>query len=214
MFVAALAFAQSMAGFGGTTGSLPVSPSVMATIMSSVDADGNGTLDLLVLWRGNAGWFEAGRRRPAGLADQAGSDRAGGASRPDVRTAWLSQGGVSLSVRFEPSSRKVWIQDQEIDLNESNVVLVDQVDQSGGLLVLKVLRIDPSFRATMQLPPQGAERMGASLEVRDRHRFLRKRSYDAHLSWSSYLRCDVSWPGALPQETQAFQKWCSAVASQ
>ena len=134
MFVAALAFSQSAAGFGATTGSLPVSPSVMATVMTSVDADGNGTLDLLVLWRGGAGWFK-GDGSASGAGGTAGGDRAGGASRPDVRTAWLSQGGVNLTVRFDPSSRKVWIQDVEMDLDESNVVLVDLVDQSGGPLV-------------------------------------------------------------------------------
>ena len=147
MLVAALAFSQSVPGLGGTTGSLPVSPSVMATIMSSVDADGNGTLDLLVLWRGSAGWFKGDGGSASGGGGTAGGGGTGSASRPEVRTAWLSQGGVSLSVRFEPSTRKVWIQNQEMDLNESNVVLVDQVDQSGGPLVLRALRIDPSYRA-------------------------------------------------------------------
>ena len=136
MLVAALAFSQSVPGLGGTTGSLPVSPSVMATIMSSVDADGNGTLDLLVLWRGQS---------RAGLKETAAARAAVAAPLEVVRTR------VPVPPRCEPPgfrrgasvsacassrlSRKVWIQNQEMDLNESNVVLVDQVDQRGGPLV-------------------------------------------------------------------------------
>ena len=214
MLVAALAFSQSAPGLGGTTGSLPVSPSVMATIMSSVDADGNGTLDLLVLWRGSAGWFKGDGGSASGGGGTAGGGGTGSASRPEVRTAWLSQGGVSLSVRLEPSTRKVWIQNQEMDLNESNVVLVDQVDQSGGPLVLRALRINPSYRAVMELPPQGVERMrgfsGAQRPAPVPPQTFIRRSPELF----EYLRCDVGWPGAPQAETLAFQKWCSAAAPQ
>ena len=97
--VAALMFAQPLPGAGSTGGTAPVSPSVMATDMCVVDAAGRGTLELLILWRGSPGWF----RRATAVARAAAVRRIhGGGPSPMIRSAWVSQGGVSLSVRFDP----------------------------------------------------------------------------------------------------------------
>jgi hypothetical protein len=173
---------------GKTSGSGPVSPSVIATEMCAIDAEGHGTLELLVLWRGSPGWFKRG-------GDGGGSGGGGStlpAGRAEVRTEWLSQGGVSLSVRFEPASRKVWIGNQEIDLNDANVVLVDDVDAEAGLRVAGVLRIDPAF-----------EPQPAPVPVQ---RFIRRSP-----ELVDYLRCDVRPPDLQPYENQVFDMWCAAV---
>src|SRR5215207_8115005 len=90
MFATALLFAQPFGLGGSTGGTAPVSPSVLVTDMSSVDAAGRGTLELLVLWRGNPGWF---RKETAG-GSSGGSVMGGGGPSPMIRSDWISQGGV------------------------------------------------------------------------------------------------------------------------
>ena len=143
-------------GAGSTGGTAPVSPSVMATDMCVVDPAGRGTLELLILWRGSPGWFRKGDGGGSGGGSGAGGSMAGGPS-PMIRSAWVSQGGVSLTVRFDPAARKVWIQDKEIALDEANVVLVDGVDSPEGPQVVRTLRIDPEYQTTMALRPGGRD---------------------------------------------------------
>ena len=61
-----------------------------------------------------------------------------------IRSEWISQGGITLTVRFDPGGRRVWIQDKEIALEDANVVLVDGVDSPAGPQVVRTLRIDPA----------------------------------------------------------------------
>ena len=63
MLAAVVLLAQPFPRGGSNGGTSPVSPSVMATQMSVVDAAGRGTLELLILWRGSPGWFPEGWRR-------------------------------------------------------------------------------------------------------------------------------------------------------
>src|SRR5262245_15430143 len=124
ILAAAVMFAQPF-GLGGSTGGTgPVSPSVLATQMCMVDAAGNGTLQLLVLWRGRPGWFS---KSGGGASGSGGGGAMPGGPGPMIRSEWISQGGVSLSVRFDSVGRKAWIQDREIALDDANVVLVDGV---------------------------------------------------------------------------------------
>ena len=73
---------------------------------------GAGTLELLMLWRGSPGWFRKSGGGASGGGGTGGS--MGGGPGPMVRTAWVSQGGVNLMVRFDPVARIAWIQDKEI----------------------------------------------------------------------------------------------------
>ncbi len=109
-------FAQSLPGAGSTGGTGPVSPSVLATTMAVVDAAGRGTLELLVLWRGNPGWFMKGGGGSSSGGGGSTGPTLGGAPSPMIRSSWISQGGVNLGVRFDPAAQKAWIQDNEIDL--------------------------------------------------------------------------------------------------
>jgi len=210
--VIALAFAQTTPGTFSTSSSVPVSASVIATDMCTVDAEGKGTLELLVLWRGSPGWFRSDKGGSGGAGGSGARGRTGGGGeRVETRTAWLTEGGVNLSVRLEPSSRRAWIQDREIDLNDANVVLVDDVDRGAALRIAGLVKIDPSYYAGMDIDPDaigaGSPRTGrVSRQPRPVQMFIRR---SAELI--DYLRCDVPLPDAPQEEARIFEMYCSAL---
>jgi hypothetical protein len=202
---AAVMFAQLGGGSSGGTG--PVSPSVMATDMCTMSEPGKGTLELLVLWRGSPGWW----RQRDGAASGGGGSGAGGTmgagGSPMVRSAWVSQGGVNLSVRFDPVSRVAWIQDKELPLQDANVVLVDGVDSAAGPQIIRTLRIDPDFDTAIDLPPamlrarpSGAPRPGTV----PTQAFIRRSQ-----ELVEFLQCGMLVPGLSPDEQQAIDIWCA-----
>ena len=199
--------AQVLSVAGSTGGTAPVSPSVMATDMCVVDAAGRGTLELLILWRGSSGWFRKSDGGASSGGGQSGS-MAGGPS-PMIRSEWVSQGGVSLSVRFDPSARKAWIQDREIALEDANVVLVDGVDSPEGPQVVRTLRIDPEYQTTMSPAPYGG-RMGRGPQMRPEpvpaQTFIRRSP-----ELVEFLQCDAPVAGLQPYEQKVFDMWCAWV---
>lgn len=204
MLAAAVVLAQPLAGSSGGTG--PVSPSVLATDMCVVDAAGNGTLELLILWRGTPGWF---RKNAGGASGGGQGGTMGGGPSPIIRSGWISQGGVNLSVRFDPAARKVWIQDSEIALNDANVVLVDGVDSPAGPQVVGTLRIDPAYPTAVGLPPGvpgGAVGPRSRPQVVPVQTFIRRSP-----ELVEFLQCDVRLPDASAYEQQAFDTWCAWV---
>jgi hypothetical protein len=202
--VAALMFAQPFMGAGSTGGTAPVSPSVMATDMCVVDAAGRGTLELMILWRGSPGWF----RKSAGSASGGGqSGSMGGGPSPMIRSEWISQGGINLTVRFDPAARKVWIQDKELALDEANVVLVDGVDSPEGPHVVRTLRIHSEYQTTIDLLPGPVGRGPRTRPQAVPAQTFIRRSPDL----VAFLQCDVSVPGLQPYEQKVFDMWCSWV---
>jgi len=199
--IAAAMFAQI--GAGRTGGTAPVSPSVMATDMCVIDAEGRGTLELLVLWRGSPGWFRKGSG--GGSAGGQGGAMRGG-SGPAVRSEWISEGGVNLTVRFDPAARKAWIQDREILLGDANVVLVDGVDTPEGPHVVQTLRIDPEYETSVDLLPGGS--VGRGPRTRPHavpvQTFIRRSP-----ELVEFLQCDTRLPDASVYEQQVFDMWCS-----
>jgi len=189
MLAGIMMFAQTFPGAGSSGGTGPVSPSVLATTMSVVDAAGRGTLELLVLWRGSPGWF----RKSGGASGSGGGGTMGAGPGPMVRTEWVSQGGVSLRVRFDSVARRAWIQDNEIVLNDANVVLVDDVDSSAGPQIVRTLRIDPEYET-------------APMRPMPTHMFIRRSP-----ELVEFLQCDLAVPGLEPYEQKAFDTWCSWV---
>ena len=201
ILAAAMMFAQPFPGGGSNSGTAPVSPSVMATEMAVVDASGRGTLQLLILWRGSPGWFRQG-----------GGSGAGGSIGPGqsmIRSEWISQGGVNLTVRFDPAARKVWIQDTEIALEDANVVLVDGVDSPAGPQVVRTLRIDPGYETTIAPSPYRGP-MGRGPQMRAQpvpvQTFIRRSP-----ELVEFLQCDATVPGLQPYERQVFDMWCDWV---
>ena len=207
-------FSQVPVGSGSTSGNPPVSPSVMATYMCRLYPDGRGELELLLLWRGTPGWFMrnsgggSNGGSSAGWSASGGSSGAGGG--PVTRTEWITQGGLSLQIRFEPQSRKLWIQEREVAINEDNVVLIDDVDSPAGPQIARTIRIDPSFQSVSEpLPPGYPVRPGGSPNrVRPPRvqEFLRRSP-----ELVEFLRCDVAPAGLRPYEQQVFEMLCAAV---
>lgn len=204
MLAAAAMFSQLGAGSSGNTG--PVSPSVLATDMCVTTERGVGALELLILWRGSPGWYW--RDREKGSAG--GSSSGGGMSGTDgsqMRTQWISQGGVQLSVRFDPASRRLWILDREIALNDANVVLVDGVDEPAGPRVVGAIRIEPSFDSSTDLPPRmPSPPPGYKPDSVPTQTFIRRSP-----ELIAFLRCDLPATNVSAYEQQALENFCSWV---
>jgi hypothetical protein len=203
VLAAALMAAQPFPGGGSNSSTVPLSPSVMATDLASIDASGRGTLQLLILWRGTPGWFMRG----SGASSSGGGGSAGGGSSM-VFSHWISQGGVNLNLRFDPAARKVWIQDAEIALSDANVVLVDDVDSPAGPHVVRTLRIDPEFETTMEPPPYATPGRGPQMRPRPVpvQMFIRRSP-----ELIEFLQCDAPLPGLKPYEQKMFDSMCAFV---
>ena len=113
--LAVLAQARLVTSQGVVQGATePVSPSVVATWTT---VPGQQVVDVLVLWRGEPGWFNASPRR------QSSADGA------NEFTSTSVFGSLSLNVRFDRVSRRGKINNAlDFDLREQQIVLVDHVD--------------------------------------------------------------------------------------
>jgi hypothetical protein len=202
---AAVMFTQF--GAGSSSGTGPVSPTVLATSMCVMSEPGVGSLELLVLWRGRAGWYWRNRGQGGGVSSGGG----GGMEAPggrEVRTEWISQGGVQLSLKFEPDSRTLWLLDQEVALGHDNVVLVDGVDDADGPRVVGTRRIEPAFDTAIDLPPgMAAGPPGVRLPAAVPAQTFIRRSPEL----VAFLQCDLRVPEASQYEQQAIKLWCAWV---
>lgn len=207
VLVAAVMMAQPFPAGGSSSTSAPVSPSVMATVMTVEAERGRGELELLVLWRGSPGWFWRADGRGGGGSSSGGGTI--GASGVQVRTEWLSHGGVSLNLRFEPASRRLWILDQPVTLNDANVVLIDGVDEPTGPRVVGTVRIEPTYDAATDQPPglAAARPPGAPpLQGVPPQTFIRRSP-----ELVAFLRCGVKVPDRSAMEQRALDMWCAWV---
>lgn len=129
--------------------SWPLSPAVMVTRITRSEAtlpphrppspppSGPVTLVLLVLWRGEPGWF---------LNRGHSAERGGGDSSGRVNVQ-LEQGGQNLELTLDSERRVVTIAGKEVALGSANVVLVDRVDVPGGPIVSSTGSVDPVIDA-------------------------------------------------------------------
>ena len=152
----------------GSGGSRPVSPAVVATLFTIHSQAGDGKLEVLVLWRGSPGWFLGGGR------DESSGSRTGGSGETWDHHFFF--GDLTLNLQFNRRTRTARVQDIEVSLQDTNVVLVDQVDSRETLRVVGTRWIDPQVGD----PPVRVEQvLGRSSELVD------------------FLRCDVSLPDRL-----------------
>lgn len=126
----------------------PISPTVMVTFITRVEPtrpqpppspppSGPATLELMVLWRGEPGWFmKGGQQSSSGGGDDNG--------HVNVR---LEQAGVVLEVNLDRQSGMAHIGGREVVLGDANVILVDDVDMPGGLHVAGTQSVDPRTEA-------------------------------------------------------------------
>ena len=124
--------------FSGSSGSRPYSAGVIITTMTNRDPQGVSTLDLLVLWRGTAGWY---------TKNSGAGHRGGGGGGFNGRSERLQYAGIDLNIYLARDPRALQIQDKPVTLKpaDANVVLVDDVDAPTGPRVVSTLRVDPSM---------------------------------------------------------------------
>ena len=157
-------------------GSRIVSPAVVATVVARAGPSGAGELDLLILWRGRPGWFlEAGRD---GRTSTWGGTAGGLGGSKGILNHQVLFGGLTLSLQFEREGRTVRVQDIEVSLQDSNVILVDQVDDGEDMLVVGTRWIDPQNTG---VPPRAERVIARSSEL------------------VTFLRCDASLSDPLMQ---------------
>jgi hypothetical protein len=130
LIVALLLFAQSAVGKSVGVGSRFISPTVVATTLTTTSPSGT-TLDLLVLWRGSPGWFLASA--PEGA--KSGGWSGGSIGQPTIVHQENVFGDVRLIVEFNPDTSVATIQGREISLQGAQVVLVDQIDSDTAVFL-------------------------------------------------------------------------------
>jgi hypothetical protein len=98
-----------------------LSPAVVVSWIIEPQPDASEHVRLIVLWRGTPGWF----MRPGGSTATDGSSA--GQSHHVI-----TQGGVRLTLDYDPSARVATIQGRSLALGQDNVVFVDDVDSAAG----------------------------------------------------------------------------------
>ena len=138
----------------------PLSASVQGTFISQARQ-----IEMLILWRGAPGWFFA-------------PEHSQGGGNGTIVSGMVEYGPVRLDYSYDRSQRVLKIGDREVVLSAGqNVVLVDEVERSGGRVV-KTLAMDFRFDSPN---PTLASILGPSIDV------------------VAFLRCEVSGPQPLVQ---------------
>jgi hypothetical protein len=160
--LAALTVGAALAGDEQTSrsttgpGTQVISPTVEVSVITERQADGADHLELLVLWRGAAGWF----LRPGSMT--AGRGTAAGRSHLTIQ-----RGDLQLTLDYDRATRVVTIQGKPFTLGTDNVVFVDAVDVPGGAKVAGTMRVPRAM-------PGSAGQIGLVLkESREIMSFLR-----------------------------------------
>ena len=110
-----------------TAQTVPVSPSVLATVITRSDK-----LEAVVLWRGEAGWFLAGSERAATYSEQNGEFAAA-----------IRYGGVDLNLTVRTQPLTASLQGKTLSVVPgSNVLLIDRVGEPKG----------PQFVGSLSVP--------------------------------------------------------------
>lgn len=147
-----------------------VSPVPLMTWVTRFGHDGVHALDLIVLWRGEPGWFMRRTSRSASGGGSAG-----------VFHSTIRYGGLELQVTFESVTRVADVQGKRVELRDANVILVDDVGTAAGPRIVGTLRIDPAMTPSGDGPLRMEEVLRRSSEV------------------VSFLRCDAAMPGGKGQ---------------
>ena len=151
----------------GAGGSRPVSPAVVATLLTNHSQAGDGELEVLVLWRGSPGWFLGGGR------DGHSGSRTGSRGGGETLDHHFFFGDLRLHLQINRRTRVARVQGIEVSLQNANVILVDQVDSTEALTVVGTRWIDPKVG---NAPVRVEQVLGQSSELVD------------------FLRCDSSLP--------------------
>jgi hypothetical protein len=100
-------------------------------------------LELIVLWRGHAGWHEAG----IGASGSDGTCPGTGDRCPGLLDQRYQIGAIDLRVILDRRGQVARVLGEEVALERTNVVLVDHIDGVDGLPT-----IVGTFRIPVELP--------------------------------------------------------------
>jgi hypothetical protein len=160
----------------GSMGTRTLSRSVQATWIVRGKPDEPWELELLVLWRGNTGWFMR-----EGAGETTGGSMGGSGREGDRGTAvaTLSFGEVELKLEFDGNTQVARLHGHEVSLGPDNVMLVDEVDGPAG----------PQIAGTAKVDAQVGEEPSGDIEVIIR----------GHPELYDFLRCEIPGPDAAIQ---------------
>ena len=111
-----------------------ISPVALVSWVARYGSDGGQALDLVVIWRGAAGWFAKG----------AGNGVSSGGNNDSFHST-IHYGGLELQLEFQPKARVATIQGKNVEMRDDNVILVDDVDHANGMTIIRTLRVDPEL---------------------------------------------------------------------
>jgi hypothetical protein len=160
-------------------GSNIVSSTVVATFCGH-RLDNDEILDLLILWRGNPGWFQ---RREGGRVGGGGSRQFGAGTKGHV-SQYSMYGDVTISFDADFDANIVKIGEVPVPLNGVNTVLVDDIDEPGARRISATRWTEP------RLPLIG-----------DMNLILVQRSREL----LDYLRCEIPMPAPPSMRTSTSQ---------
>jgi len=144
------------------------SPTVVTSYVAEDDQ-----IVLLTLWRGSPGWFLRGNQ--GGSASAWGSSSSGGARNESIAASF---GGLTLNTDIDYQKGVASVHGYDIVLEDTNVVLLDQVDGAAGPQLAATRRFDLSL-------PKSESGDPVQIAIR-RHKEL----FD-------YLQCDLELPDAV-----------------
>lgn len=107
-------------------GSNIVSATVVATFCGHREGDAE-ILDLLILWRGRAGWFQ--RTTPGVTGSRGSRTSAAGAGRDGQVSEYTTYNDVTIGYDADFDRRTAAIEHAAFPLDDVNTVLVDKVDE-------------------------------------------------------------------------------------
>jgi hypothetical protein len=164
---------QFISGGRESSTSRIASPAVVASWRARDSYADGSTTTLLVLWRGTPGWFTAGGRGRSGGSSGSG----GGSSASSYSYQYMTYGGRTFMMGFDDDKKIVKLLNQEVSLKDTNVVLVDFVDSTGGPTIVGYRWVEPG-------PPAPAPVAGGAA---DPIAGVIRRSPELY----DYLRCDL-----------------------
>lgn len=160
-------------------GSNIISSTVVATYCGHAQGS-EQLLDLLILWRGDAGWFQ--RRQGGGGGGGGAYDSSGGVTRHVTQYSTYRDVTIGFEADFDKNTASIG--ETVVQLDRVNTVLVDSVDKPGARTVSTTLWTEP------KLPFSGDVDVHVALVRRSRVLL-------------DYLRCDVPMPAEPSTRSRA-----------
>lgn len=147
---------------------------VSSTVVSSFCShrqDTNEMIDVVILWRGAAGWFQRGA---SGRYGSGGSTVMGSGTKGHV-VQRATYGDIAIGFDADFDSNTIKLGERTIVLERVNTIFVDRVHESGAPRITVTRWTEPRL-------PLGA----------DRHLMLARRSREVR----DYLQCHIPMPAA------------------